>query len=56
LKKKKTTFYQKKQIFLGEKAFFFKSEMGISTFQDTVHNMNGATDTAYSKIGPNYEL
>jgi len=47
--------HQKKQYFLGEKAFFFKSEMEISTFQDAGHNLNGAPDTTYSKFGPNYE-
>jgi len=41
---------QKKQIFLGEKAFFFKLEMEISTFQDAGHNLNVPHDIAYSKL------
>jgi len=40
---------------LSEKAFFFKSEMEISTFQDAGHNLNGVLDMAYSKFGSNYE-
>jgi len=30
--------------------------MEISTFQDAGHNLNGAPDMVYSKLGPNYEL
>jgi len=41
-------FNQKMQNFLGKKAFFCKTEMKISTFQDAGHNLNGAPNMAYS--------
>jgi len=52
----KKLFNQKKQIFLDEKAFFFKTEMENSTFQDAGHNLNGTPDMTYSKFDPNYEV
>jgi len=51
--RKKYLFNQKKQIFLGEKAFLFKTEMEISTIQDGGNNLNWGSDMAYSKFGPN---
>jgi len=51
----KNFFDQKKQIFLGEKAFFFKIEIKISTIQDAEHNLNGVLDMSYSKFSPNYD-
>jgi len=50
------TFCSEKQIFLGEKAFCFKTEIKISTFQDAGHNLNGAPDMSYSKFTLNYDL
>jgi len=47
--KKRNLFDQKKQIFLGEKAFLFKTEMEISTIQDGEHNLNGAPAVASSE-------
>jgi len=45
-----------KNLFWLEKAFFFKTEIEISTFQDVGHNLNGSPDMTYSKFSPNYEL
>jgi len=44
--RKKSFFNQKKAIFLGEKAFFFKAEMKIFTFQGAGHNLNNAPGMA----------
>jgi len=41
---------------MGVKAFFFKTEMKISTFQDEGHNLNGACDMSNSKIQSLFHL
>jgi len=41
-------------LFLGEKAFFFKTEMKISTLQSVGENLNGAPDMAFGKFSPKY--
>jgi len=53
---KKNFFNHEKQFFLSGKAFFFTTEIEISTFQDAGHNPNGAQETTNSKFGSNYEL
>jgi len=53
---KKKTFLIIKANFSRRKAFFFKTEIELSTFQDAGHNLNGAPDMAYSKFDPDYEL
>jgi len=45
--------FYRKNVF-SEKAFCFKTEIKISTFQDARHNLNGATDMSYSKFTPDY--
>jgi len=53
---KKIFLIRKKQIFMGEKAFFFKTEMKISTFQDAGHNLNGVHNMSKSKINCSFTL
>jgi len=49
-------FNQKKQIFLGEKAFFPKQKWRFSPFKTQDINLNRAPDMAYNKFSLNYEL
>jgi len=48
--RKNIFFDQKNHIFLGEKAFFFKTEIKTSTFQDAGLNQNGAPDMSYHEL------
>jgi len=41
---------------MGEKAFFFKTEIKIFTFQDAGHNLNGDSDMSKSKFSCSFTL